>query len=36
LNGPATADAEVIIGPAPWPGHMHLYRELLGKLIPMS
>ena len=34
--GPATPGAEVFIGPAPSPGLMHLYREPLGKLIPMS
>ena len=34
--GPAPPDAEVIIGPAPLPGLMHLYRDPLGKLIPMS
>ena len=34
--GPATPDAEAIIGPAPLPALMHLYRGPLGKLVPMS
>jgi hypothetical protein len=34
--GPVPPGDEVIIGPDPLPGLMHLYREPLGKLIPMS